>query len=233
MLSSVTFSLSSVLARCITVKATETPVPRFYRYVLSVPVYSPPEGQTPFKEFSRKNADSLSPLAADIFKSDDRIQSVLMGSNNVVVRLDKEESWKDGIEPKVMKVIKDFYKDDESRQAVTIPHAPTVLDVEEALEKICQGRAPNSNDDLLTSCVLEILELVIRPVLAADGGNCDLASVNVLSRNDDGSAKEVSVYVYLLGACKGCSQSTATLQGFVLQVLKKFIPEITAVEQME
>jgi Fe-S cluster biogenesis protein NfuA len=60
----------------------------------------------------------------------------------------------------------------------------------------------------------------VRPALQGDGGDIEL--VDVL-------AEEKAVLVRLKGACFGCPMSTFTIKGYVEQVIKEEIPEITEV----
>jgi len=60
----------------------------------------------------------------------------------------------------------------------------------------------------------------VRPALQGDGGDIEL--VDVLE-------DEKAVLVRLKGACFGCPMSTYTIKGYVEQVLKQEIPEITEV----
>ena len=70
--------------------------------------------------------------------------------------------------------------------------------------------------------VKNILEQV-RPYLQADGGD-----VNFVELTDD-----MVVMVELTGACGSCPYSTMTLKNGIESVMKKSIPEIKAVEQMQ
>ncbi len=60
----------------------------------------------------------------------------------------------------------------------------------------------------------------VRPALQADGGDIEL--VDVL-------ADEKAVLVRLKGACFGCPMSTFTIKGYVEQVMKDEVPEISEV----
>lgn len=60
----------------------------------------------------------------------------------------------------------------------------------------------------------------VRPALQGDGGDIEL--VDVL-------ADEKAVLVRLKGACFGCPMSMYTIKGYVEQVMKQEIPEITEV----
>ena len=76
--------------------------------------------------------------------------------------------------------------------------------------------------ELLEKRVKNILEQV-RPYLQADGGD-----VNFVELTDD-----MVVMVELTGACGSCPYSTMTLKNGIENVMKKSIPEIKAVEQIQ
>jgi Fe-S cluster biogenesis protein NfuA len=69
--------------------------------------------------------------------------------------------------------------------------------------------------------VIEVMEK-IRPMLQADGGDCELVDVT-----DDGVVK-----VRLTGACGSCPMSTMTLKMGIEKQLKQEIPEVKTVEQV-
>lgn len=70
--------------------------------------------------------------------------------------------------------------------------------------------------------VKNILEQV-RPYLQQDGGD-----VNFVELTDD-----MVVLVELTGACGSCPYSTMTLKNGIESVMKKSIPEIKSVEQVQ
>ena len=76
--------------------------------------------------------------------------------------------------------------------------------------------------ELLEKRVKNILDQV-RPDLQADGGD-----VNFVELTDD-----MVVKVELTGACGSCPYSTMTLKNGIESVMKKSIPEIKAVEQVQ
>ena len=76
--------------------------------------------------------------------------------------------------------------------------------------------------ELLEKRVKNILDQV-RPYLQADGGD-----VNFVELTDD-----MVVRVELTGACGSCPYSTMTLKNGIESVMKKSIPEIKAVEQVQ
>lgn len=76
--------------------------------------------------------------------------------------------------------------------------------------------------ELLEKRVMNILEQV-RPYLQADGGD-----VSFVELTDD-----MVVKVELTGSCGSCPYSTMTLKNGIETVMKKSIPEIKAVEQIQ
>ncbi len=70
--------------------------------------------------------------------------------------------------------------------------------------------------------VAELIE-EIRPALQRDGGDVELLDVT-----DEGL-----VHVRLQGACVGCPMSTLTLKMGIEHHLKKHIPEVVSVENVE
>ena len=75
--------------------------------------------------------------------------------------------------------------------------------------------------ELLEKRVMNILEQV-RPYLQADGGD-----VSFVELTDD-----MVVKVELTGACGSCPYSTMTLKNGIETVMKKSIPEIKSVENI-
>ena len=69
--------------------------------------------------------------------------------------------------------------------------------------------------------VEEVLE-TLRPQLLTDGGNVELIAV------DDGTVK-----LRLVGACASCSSSLMTLKMGIERALKKAIPMVRCIEQVE
>ncbi|MEN8262209.1 MAG: NifU family protein [Nitrospirota bacterium] len=70
--------------------------------------------------------------------------------------------------------------------------------------------------------VEEVLQKV-RPMLQRDGGDVELVDVQ-----DDGVVK-----VRLTGACSGCPMSTMTLKNAIEETIKKEVPGIKSVEQVQ
>jgi Fe-S cluster biogenesis protein NfuA len=69
--------------------------------------------------------------------------------------------------------------------------------------------------------IKELLEQRVRPAVAGDGGDI------IFKGYRDGV-----VYLGMKGACSGCPSSTATLKSGIENLLRHFLPEVKAVEQL-
>ena len=69
--------------------------------------------------------------------------------------------------------------------------------------------------------IKELIETRVRPAVAQDGGD-------IIFRGFDGSSGVVSLH--LQGSCAGCPSSTMTLKNGIENMLRHYVPEVTAVE---
>lgn len=84
--------------------------------------------------------------------------------------------------------------------------------------------AAESYDEADTEVVDQIKELIetrVRPAVAQDGGD-------IIFRGFDGASGVVSLH--LQGSCAGCPSSTMTLKNGIENMLRHYVPEVTAVE---
>ena len=70
--------------------------------------------------------------------------------------------------------------------------------------------------------IKDLLDTRVRPAVAQDGGDI------LFNRFDPATG---IVYLHMKGACSGCPSSAATLKSGVENLLKHYVPEVTAVEQ--
>ena len=70
--------------------------------------------------------------------------------------------------------------------------------------------------------IKDLLDSRVRPAVAQDGGDI------LFNRFDPTTG---IVYLHMKGACSGCPSSAATLKSGVENLLKHYVPEVTAVEQ--
>jgi Fe-S cluster biogenesis protein NfuA len=83
--------------------------------------------------------------------------------------------------------------------------------------------AREENEDEVVADILQVLGLHVRPGVARDGGDV------VFERFD---ADTGVVWLKLEGACGGCPSSRMTLKAGIEQLLRRYVPEVTRVEQV-
>ena len=69
--------------------------------------------------------------------------------------------------------------------------------------------------------IKELIDTRVRPAVANDGGDI------IFKGFDSGSG---TVFLHLQGACSGCPSSTITLRNGIENMLRHYIPEVSAVE---
>lgn len=88
-------------------------------------------------------------------------------------------------------------------------------DVDEAEETYSE------EDSEVVEQIKELIETRVRPAVAADGGD-------IIFKGFDGQSGIVSLH--LQGSCAGCPSSTMTLKNGIENMLRHYVPEVTAVE---
>lgn len=77
------------------------------------------------------------------------------------------------------------------------------------------------DDDEVVIQIKELIETRVRPAVANDGGDIIFKGFD----NDTGI-----VSLHLQGSCAGCPSSTMTLKNGIENMLRHYVPEVTAVE---
>ena len=77
----------------------------------------------------------------------------------------------------------------------------------------------DAKDAPMVAQIKELIETRVRPAVAQDGGDI------VFHDFTDGV-----VYLHMQGSCAGCPSSTATLKAGIENMLRHYIPEVSAVE---
>ena len=143
-----------------------------------------------------------SPLADSILEIDG-IVSVFLATDFISVTKDSSESW-EYLQPVVLAGIMDHF----------VSGLP-VLNEQGA------DKAEIEEKDPVKLKIMELIETHVRPAVAQDGGD-------IIFRDFyDGT-----VYLELRGACSGCPSSTITLKHGIENMLKHYLPEVQAVEQI-
>ena len=144
---------------------------------------------------SSEEAIEFSPLAAKLFELDE-ITGVMIGSTFVTVTLSNQDTLRE-LNKSILHTIKNHL---------------------EAGEDICYPRdkdEPKGEENETTFRIREIIDIEIRPAVAADGGDIQF------ERFENGI-----VYLNMIGACSGCPSSAMTLKMGIQNRLQQELPEV-------
>ena len=151
-----------------------------------------------------------SPLASALFAVDG-VTGVFFGSDFVAVTKDAGE-WQH-LKPAILGAIMEHYLSNAPLLAADAQASAA------AAESDSEFFEPGDAETVVT--IKELLETRVRPAVAGDGGDITFKGF-----------KEGIVYLSMRGACAGCPSSTATLKHGIQNLLKHFLPDVRAVEQI-
>jgi Fe-S cluster biogenesis protein NfuA len=161
-------------------------------------------------EFISLEEAAASPLAAALLGLNG-VRSVFLGADFVSLTKSEEADWAH-LKPQALAAIMDHF----------VSGAPVIADAREADEDA--GADDIAYEGETAEIVAEIKELIatrVRPAVANDGGDI------IFKRFD---AETGIVQLIMRGACSGCPSSTLTLKQGVENLLRHYVPEVTAVE---
>ncbi|GAB6855500.1 NifU family protein [Asaia astilbis] len=150
-------------------------------------------------------AEGRSPLAKTLFGVEG-VSGVFLGSDFISVTKTEEFSWTT-LKPLLLAAITGHFESG----------AASLESVAEAQEETI---APE--DEAVVAQIRELLDTRVRPAVAGDGGDI------VFRGYRDGVVR-----LTMQGACAGCPSSRATLKHGVENMLRHYVPEVIAVEQVE
>lgn len=161
-------------------------------------------------DFASPEAAARSPLASRIFALPG-VARVFLGSDFVTVTQGGDADWAT-LRPQVLSAVMD--------------HFMSGLPVLEGGEDGDAGMDSEDDFDPADAEVVEqikdLLDTRVRPAVAGDGGDI------VFRGFRDGIVR-----LHLQGACSGCPSSRATLKHGVENMLRHYVPEVVAVEQVD
>jgi Fe-S cluster biogenesis protein NfuA len=155
---------------------------------------------------SAEAAAAQSPLAARLFALPG-VARVFLGADFVTVTQTDEADWA-ALRPQVLGAIMEHFM-------AGLP----VLEgagAEDGVEDF------DPADQEVVEQIKELLDTRVRPAVASDGGDIVFRGF-----------REGVVRLHLQGACSGCPSSRATLKHGVENMLRHYVPEVVAVEQVE
>ena len=156
-------------------------------------------------DFASVQGAGDSPLAISLFAIEG-VSRVFLGADFVTVSKTDEVDWS-GLKPQLLGVIADHF-------AAGLP--------------VMVGQAAAADEDVapedreIVEQIKELLESRVRPAVAGDGGDI------VFRGYRDGVVR-----LHMQGSCSGCPSSRATLKHGIENLLRHYVPEVTAVEQVE
>jgi len=149
-----------------------------------------------------------SPLALSLFQIDG-VAGVYLGSDFLTVKRDAEAGliWAQ-IKAPILAAIMDFYSSGRA-----------ILNEEGAVnERVYEGEVAQ-----IVAEIKDLLDTRVRPAVAQDGGDIEFEHFDM----DSGA-----LYLHMRGACSGCPSSSATLRQGVESLMKHYVPEVQAIEQV-
>lgn len=186
------------------IQTEQTPNPATLKFIADGHIITE-AGNFEFK--NQKQAVSKSPLALQLFEIK-AIESIFIAKDFITITKNDDTDWK-AIKTEIIATIIDFI----------VGNKPIIF--EGINEDSKNSHSVNDNDSEIVKQIKELLDIKVRPAVAMDGGDIIFHSF------EDGIVK-----LHLKGSCSGCPSSTITLKSGVEQMLKHYIPEIIAVEQI-
>lgn len=157
-------------------------------------------------DFSSPGEAAQSQLASALFAVDG-VSRVMFGSDFISVTKETGE-WQH-IKPAVLGAIMEHFM---SGWPLLASGAGTDDEADEFYE---------SEDVEIVDTIKELLDSRIRPAVAGDGGDITFRGF-----------RDGTVFLSMKGACSGCPSSTATLKNGIENLLRHYVPEVEAVEQI-
>lgn len=156
----------------------------------------------------REEAAAASPLARALFEIEG-VRRVYLGDDFITITKAASEDWAH-LKPFVLGAIMEHFVAD---LPVLRAHAAAAED-----EEVYEGEAAEIVDQ-----IKDLIETRVRPAVAKDGGDIAFHSWE----HDTGIVK-----LHMRGSCAGCPSSAMTLKAGIENMLRHYVPEVNAVEQV-
>jgi Fe-S cluster biogenesis protein NfuA len=164
------------------------------------------------REFAEANAALASPLAHALFLIDG-VERVYLGGDFVTVTKAESVEWPH-LKPHVLAAIMDHF----TSNRPILRDGDRADDGAEDNGAIYAGEAAG-----IVKEIKAIIEARVRPAVARDGGDITFHSWD----HENGVVR-----LNMRGSCAGCPSSTLTLKQGIENMLRHYVPEVTAVEQV-
>jgi Fe-S cluster biogenesis protein NfuA len=155
-------------------------------------------------DFPDAEAGARSPLAARLFAIPE-VERVFFGADFVTVTK-RDGDWRH-LKPAILGAIMEHF---------TLGLPLFESEAGEEAEPVYEGEEAE-----IVAQIKELIETRVRPAVANDGGD-------IIFKGFDGGSG--TVFLHLQGSCAGCPSSTITLRNGIENMLRHYVPEVTAVE---
>jgi Fe-S cluster biogenesis protein NfuA len=157
-------------------------------------------------DFASPDSAESSPLASALFAMPG-VARVFLGGDFITVTKTDDASWQ-ALKPQVLAGIMEHF----------VAGRPVIDGAAE--DELVEEIAPE--DEEIVAQIRELLDTRVRPAVASDGGDI------VFRGYRDGVVR-----LHMQGSCSGCPSSRATLKHGIENMLRHFVPEVVAVEQVD
>jgi Fe-S cluster biogenesis protein NfuA len=157
-------------------------------------------------DFASAATADRSPLATDLFTLPG-VARVFLGGDFITVTKTDEIDWQ-GLKPQVLAAIMEHF----------VAGLPVIEGAAES--DLVEEIAPE--DEEIVAQIKELLDTRVRPAVAGDGGDIVFRGY-----------REGIVKLHMQGSCSGCPSSRATLKHGIENMLRHYVPEVVAVEQVD
>ena len=160
-------------------------------------------GEAAVADFATREAAQRSPLARALFETPE-VGRVFFGSDFISVTKTGGD-WKH-LKPAILGAIMEHFT----------RGLPLIEQGAEELEAASEGE-----DSEIVAQIKDLIETRVRPAVAQDGGDI------IFKGFDEASGV---VFLHMRGSCAGCPSSTMTLKNGIENMLRHYVPEVSAVE---
>jgi Fe-S cluster biogenesis protein NfuA len=157
-------------------------------------------------DFASPASAARSPLAAALFDLEG-VARVFLGNDFITVTKTDDIDWP-ALKPQILALIMEHFV----AGRAAIEGDADALDEEDV----------DPADQEIVDQIKELLDTRVRPAVAGDGGDI------VFRGYRDGVVR-----LHMQGSCSGCPSSRATLKHGIENMLRHYVPEVVAVEQVE
>jgi Fe-S cluster biogenesis protein NfuA len=159
-------------------------------------------------DFASAATAGRSPLAGALFALPG-VARVFLGGDFITVTKTDEIAWQ-ALKPQVLGAVMEHFV--AGRPVIEGAADDDLFDAEDV----------DPADQEIVDQIKELLDTRVRPAVAGDGGDIVFRGY-----------REGVVRLHMQGSCSGCPSSRATLKHGIENMLRHYVPEVVAVEQVE